>query len=148
MLALDGVHFAIGDRERCLRFSWAALIALHDHFGDGFEEKVANAIIAQRVDDLATIVVLTSGVRVETRAEFEAARRDVIAANPPLKPLCSKLEIAWAYAYHGFEAAKRFQEVAEKETKALGTATTPKKSIRSRFTSAFATLMRTLSGAT
>lgn len=149
MLALDGVRFQVGSQERRVRFTYTALIALHDLWGDEFAERVANAIIGQKLQDLISILVFATGIKPQTPAEFEAERKIIIEACPPIRPMCLALETAWAYAYHGFEAATRFAEVSRREAEAQQAMGKPaKKTFLSRFTSAFATLTRTRSAPT
>lgn len=144
MLALNGVRFLIGDSERRVRFTYAALMSLHDQWGEGFEKRVADAIIDRKLPDLIEIVrfaTMDDGLQ-------PLDREAVMQAMPPIIPLCSALEIAWAYAYNGFEAARRFAEVVKREQEERERAATPaKKRLLSRFTFRFGMPTRTRSGA-
>lgn len=141
MIFLDGVPATIGDKEYRLRFTWAALLFLENHFEGNHEQRVADAILNRKLDDLAFIVQAIGG----------PPAADVIAANPAIRPLCIALETAWAWAFNGYEAAQLFaaaraREEAENAKRIEGEP--PKKSIRSRLGSVFSTLLKTRSAAT
>jgi len=141
MIALDGVSQTIGDKEYRLRFTWAALLSLENTFAGECEKRVAEAILERKIADLAVIIEATGGPQAE----------DVIAASPPIRQVCLSLEVAWAWAFNGYEAAEHFAAARareEKENAAQLKGPAPKKSIRSLFASVFNMLSRTRSAAT
>lgn len=153
MLTLDGVEISLGANDkRRLRFSWAALIALHDLWGEEFEPKVVDAIQRDRLREIATLIIATTTPADQLPTlpyEWEAEIAKIIAMSPPIRDTCMRIEIAWAYAYNGFEAATRFAEVRKREEEAQKKAAgvPAKKWIRSLFTSAYGMLTRTRSEA-
>jgi len=88
-----------------LRFTWASLNRLHARWGEGFEERVAEAFRSRVLPDLAMIVEATGG----------PAPDDVTAASPPIMPLINELTVAWQSAYLGFKAAKAFEDNLKRE---------------------------------
>ena len=48
-------------------------------------------------------------------SEWDEAVKRVMGWNLPIRETTFRLEIAWAYAYNGFEAATRFVEARKRE---------------------------------
>jgi hypothetical protein len=105
MIGIDGVRFPIGGQQRCLRLTWAALLALSDEWGEGFERRISEAIETRNLRDLATIVEVCGG----------PSRAEVIAASPDIMPLIGCIETCWNWAYLGFESARVFEAARKKE---------------------------------
>lgn len=136
MLAPEGVKLRVGADEWVLRFTWDALIRMHDAWGEDFEKRVGQAVRGRNLRDLAFIVSVSGG----------PPEDDVIARGPAILALRDCLEVAWAWAYNGYEAAERFQAELQKEREADKTPAKKLHPLASFY--AFATQWRTRSAPT
>jgi len=107
-LAHNGVEIPFGDGTRRLRFSWAALIVLHDTWGEGYEARIGKAMRGRILSDLAIVIAAAD-------IEGTLTPDDVIAASPPIFGVISAIELAWEWAQRDYASAQSLKVFIDAE---------------------------------
>jgi hypothetical protein len=114
---LDAVPLAHAGRTAMIRFSWRALQVLQRDWGEGWSQRFVDALTGEKVEDMAALISITSGMSVD----------EVMDWSPPTS-------IASAALWDAYSLTKLGQKPAEE-----GAAQNPLKAL-SRLSKVFAGL--------
>lgn len=94
------VELDIAGRRRTLRYSWAAILALREEFGDGFDSALTDAMMQMDLPRISTAIAI--GLREDWP---DCTADDVMRASPPISPSLAAVQKALELAFHGPEGA-------------------------------------------